>query len=594
LERIVSWQPRIVAVDIYRDHPLGPGTERLTAVLTQHKEIVWTFKLKEGTESGIPPPAALRGTDRTALADTDPDASNVVRRGLIYADDGVNIYPTIGMALALGYLAPEHIGLAPGPDGDLRLGKALIAPLDGSRGPYFNVDARGYQMLLDYHGGADPFPHATVGNIMHSGDAAPLVRGRAVVVGVDAESVKDSFATPFETGFTDAGPVSGIALHADVADQLIREALGRTKNLRLLSRGLEDLWIWGWAIAGAMLGMFVGSTVPAVFGMIAGLAALGGIVYGGFGASVLLPALPAALAWVGSAGLANQLLYAASNRARAHLRKSFEHYLPPAVTAEMLERQTLPKLGGERREISVLFSDVANFTTLSETLDPVFLADLTNEYFEGVCAAVFAEGGLVNEFMGDGVLAFFGAPHVQPDHADRAVGAALRIDAFAQRFSAERRAGGVDFGHSRIGVHTGIAMVGNIGSRSRLKYAAQGDTLNTGSRLEGLNKVIGTRICVSGETVRQARRHHFRQIAAFVVKGRHNAIDVFEPLAPERYDPEMTARYEAALRTLAAGEPDAAAFAALRQDYPDDPCIAFHCARLAAGEKGTLIVMTEK
>jgi len=288
-------------------------------------------------------------------------------------------------------------------------------------------------------------------------------------------------------------------------------------------------------------------------------------------------------------------LHAASNRARAHLRKTFEHYLPPAVIADMINSDTLPKLGGERREISVLFSDVANFTTLSESLDPVFLADLTNEYFEGVCAAVFREGGLVNEFMGDGVLAFFGAPHEQADHADRAVAAALGIDAFAQQFSAERKARGIDFGHSRIGVHTGIAMVGNIGSRSRLKYAAQGDTLNTGSRLEGLNKAIGTRICVSAETVRQTRRHRFRPVGAFVVKGRHGAIDIFEPLPAERYDAGMATRYDAAFRALTAGEPGAAAaFAALRRDYPDDPCIAFHCSRLAAGATGTVIVMTEK
>ena len=212
-----------------------------------------------------------------------------------------------------------------------------------------------------------------------------------------------------------------------------------------------------------------------------------------------------------------------------------------------------------------------------------------------MCAAIFKEGGLVNDFAGDGVLAFFGAPQEQPDHADRAVAAALGIDAFARRFSAEQKARGIDFGHTRIGVHSGIAIVGNIGTRSRLKYSALGDTLNTGSRLEGLNKAVGTRVCVSGETVKRTRRHRFRPIGAFVVKGRRGATDIFEPLAAEHCDPAATARYEAAFRALTAGEADAAAaFAALRRDHPDDPCIAFHAARLAAGETGSLIVMTEK
>jgi adenylate cyclase len=595
LERLAGWQPRVIAVDLYRDHPEPPGTERLAAVLREHKNIVWAFKLKDAAQPGIAPPAALRGTGRTALADVVADPGGVVRRGLLFADDGVENYPTIGMAVASGYLARDHIGLAPGPDGALRLGKALIAPLDDRSGPYLSLDSRGYQTLLDYSGGPDPFPRESVGDVMHGDAAAPLVRGRAVIIGVTSESVKDFFATPFDTGFADAGPASGIALHGDVADQMIREALGGGPSLRFLSRGLEDLWIWGWAIAGALLGMVVGATLPAVLGMVAGLALLAGIVYAAFGAALLLPALPAALAWAGSAGLANQLLHAQVNRARAHLRKTFEHYLPPAVIAQMLESGRLPQLGGERREISVLFSDVAGFTTLSERLDPIFLTDLTNQYFEGVCAAIFKERGLVNEFAGDGVLAFFGAPQEQPDHADRAVAAALEIDSFAQRFSAEQKARGIDFGHTRIGVHTGVAMVGNVGSRARLKYSAQGDTLNTGSRLEGLNKAIGTRICVSGATVKKARRHRFRPIGAFVVKGRRGATDIFEPLAPERYDPAAIARYEAAFSALAQGEPDAGAlFAALRRDCPDDPCVAFHAARLEAGETGSLIVMTEK
>jgi adenylate cyclase len=132
-------------------------------------------------------------------------------------------------------------------------------------------------------------------------------------------------------------------------------------------------------------------------------------------------------------------MHAASNRARALLRKSFEHFLPPAVITRMLASGTLPKLGGERREISVVFTDVAGFTTFSETVEPEFLASMCNDYFEGVCAAIFVEGGMVNEFIADAALAFFGAPVDQPDHADRAVSAALGIDAFAGVSAPSRR-----------------------------------------------------------------------------------------------------------------------------------------------------------
>jgi adenylate cyclase len=595
LERIAGWQPRVIGVDIYRDRPKPPGTERLAALLARHKEIVWTFKLQEGAKPAIPPPAALRGTDRAVLADIVTDASNVVRRGLLYADDGVDNYPSMGMALALGYLAADHVRPAAAEGDRLRLGRALIAPLDDSRGPYIRLDSAGYQMLLDYHGGPRRFSFKSIGEIMRGDDAAPLVRGRAVLVGVTSESVKDTFSTPFSTGFGSDEPVWGITVHGHIADQLIREAIDGFPSLGGVSRGSEDLWIWGWAMAGMILGLLVRSPIPAVCGSALGLLVLGGAVYQAFGMALLLPAVPAAIAWVGSAGLANRIMYAASNRARTLLRKSFEHYLPPAVVARMLASGALPKLGGERREISVLFTDIAGFTTLSESVEPEFLAILCNDYFDGVCGAIFTEGGMVNEFIGDAVLAFFGAPIDQPDHADRAVSAALAVDRFARRFSAEQKARGIHFGHTRIGVHTGIAIVGNVGTRSRLKYSALGDMLNTGSRLEGLNKTIGTTVCVSGEIVSKAQRHRFRPIGSFVVKGRQAATDVFEPLAAEDLQANRIDRYEAAYRMLMAGLPEAAEqFAALQRDYTEDPCVAFHCQRLAAGERGTLIVMTEK
>jgi adenylate cyclase len=595
LERIASWKPRMIGVDIYRDFPRPPGSDRLDATLARHPEIVWGFKLRDVDRAEIPPPRQLAGTDRAVLADTISDPGRVVRRGLLFADDGRVQYAAMGMALALGYLAPDGIALQPGPHDSLLLGKAVIAPLDETSGPYIGVDSRGYQLLMDYRGGVQPFPLRSVADIMNGEQAAALARGRAVIVGVAAESVQDYFATPFSTGFNTAEPIWGIAIHAHLADQLIRQALDGTPSLYGLSRPLENVWVWVWALAGLGLGLAIRSTLPAVGAGFAGVLLIGLIVYAAFGRALLLPALPAAIAWLGSAALTNQLLHAASNRARMRLRKSFEHYLPPAVIAEMIKSDTLPKLGGERREISVLFTDVADYTTFSEGRDPEVLVNITNEYFEGVCAAIFAEGGLVNRFTGDGVLAFFGAPHWQPDHVDRAVSAALRVDAFAGRFATEQKTRGIDFGHTRIGVHCGIAMLGNYGSRARLEYSALGDMLNTGSRLEGLNKTIGTRICVSGEIVKKAHRHSFRSIGAFVVKGRRQGTDVFEPIDPERLGADRIGRYEIAFRALEARRPEAAQLIdELYREDPEDPCVAFHHKRLATGEAGTLIVMTEK
>jgi adenylate cyclase len=561
--------------------------------LAEHPEIIWAFKMSKPGDPGVPPPQVLIGTDRSVISDTPVDPGNIVRRALLYADDASNNYFTVGMATALRYLAAEGIKLTAEPDGELRLGKALLAPLDDTRGLYIQLDARGFQILLDYKGGVSQYHQVGVADVLDEG-VGLTVRDRAIVVGVVAESIRDDVITPFSTGFGTARAVRGMRIHALLADQLMREALYGATTVEGLSRPIEDLWIWAWAVTGALLGLRVRYTIPALGGVAGGLALLGGIIYTAFGAALLLPGIPAALAWVASAGLTNRILHAASNRDRARLRRSFEHYLPPVVIDDMIASDSLPKLGGERREISVLFTDIANFTTLSETMEPETVAALLNQYFAGACQAIFANGGLVYEFIGDAILAFFGAPHDQPDHPDRAVSAALALDAFAIRFSTEQRARGIDFGLTRIGVHTGVALVGNVGTPNRLKYTALGDMLNTGSRLEGLNKAIGTRICVSGETANRSRQHNFRLVGDFIVKGRHSPIPVFEPIHHEDVPSERISRYQAAVRHNGCVETAAAQFDALHREFPDDPCIWFHCRRLAEGERGTLIVMAEK
>lgn len=603
LERLESWQPRVIGVDIYHNYARPredkAGTQHLAEVLRQNPNILWVFKLGDSNNPGIPPPRELHGKDgdRAVLSDVVQDPDGIVRRGLLYAAADNNEYETLGMALARNYVWYDRkIAPEPGPTpGSLKLGKAVIEPLNGARGPYLRVDTKGFQTLLDFHGGPSPFRAVSFRSVMESDAAKPLVHGRAIIVASHAESVEKRFYTPFNTGLGNAPRIWGFDIHAEIADQLIRQALAGSKALRGLPRPLENLWIWASAMVGAALGLAIRLTIPALIAAATGLGTLAGIVYAAFGMGLLLPAVPAAGALLAAAALTNQVLHAASNRARARLRRSFEHYLPPAIIAEMLEADALPELGGERREFSVVFSDVADFTTLSETIDPADLTPLTNEYFAGVGAAIFAEAGYINEFMGDGVLAFFGAPQDQPDHADRAVAAALGIAAFGERFSAEQRARGVGFHHTRVGVHCGVAMVGNVGTPSRLKYSAQGDMLNTGSRLEGLNKAIGTRICVSEAIVRQSQRHRFRPIGDFVVKGRRQPIRIFEPLDGQRYTEEHIARYEAAFAALAVGSPQAtASFAELHREFPDDPCAAFHHRRLEAGQAGSLIVMTEK
>ena len=597
LERLIASGARAVGVDIYRDHPRPPGEQALADLLSRHPEIVWVFKLPDEGGEGIPAPLVLAGSRRAVLADVVTDAGGVVRRGLLAATDpgtGRTVR-ALGVSLAEMYTGQRLRGAG---DGGVALGDGRVVLLDERFGPYAHADTGGYQTLLDFHGGPRRFPRLSVAEAMEGDAAAPLVRGRVVLVGTEAPSVKDSFASPFSTGWGGGEPLAGVAVHAHLADQLIRIHAGEAASRTALPWAADAAIVWACATAAAAAGLAFPSAGLAFAAVLAaGLGLIAGAAHAAFGAAgVILPGVPAVLAWIGAAAGAVWVLHGAGARERLRLRRSFEHYLDPRIIKGMLDAEALPSFGGERREVTALFTDVAGFTALSETMPAEQVAALLRDYFDGVCAAVLACGGLVSVFLGDGLLALFGAPQRQDDHPDRAVEAALRIDAFAHRFAAEQRAAGVEFGGTRIGVHTGVALVGNVGTRARLNYGAIGDVVNTASRLEGLNKRIGTRIAVSGETAARCARHRFRPVGEFVLHGRRAALPVSTPLTPaEAADRERVERYEAAYAALRAGDAGATAqFLALQHDAPGDPCVAFHCARLAAGRTGISLVMEEK
>jgi adenylate cyclase len=593
LARVFAGGPKAVGVDLYRDLPMPPGNEELQAIQRAQDNLYWVFKLPDEGNIGIPPPPALRKSGREVLADHVTDAGGVVRRALLLAADertGSN-WRAMGVSLA-----ERYTGQALRPmDDDLALGQGRIPLLNQPYGPYARVDAAGYQMLFDYRGGSRRFHQISFADIIDRPELAATLRDRIVLVGTAALSIKDNFATPFSTGWGGEAPLIGIALHAHLTDQLIRLANGESRNPVPLPRLLDSVAIWTAAMAGAVLALLVWRVLVVLVALLLGLGLVGGATAWGFGVGgLLLPGVPVALAWVLSAAGCNFVMHSVGLRERIQLRRSFESYLDPRIISQMMQGDTLPSFGGEHREITAIFTDIAGFTTTAETMDPATVAGVLGDYFGVLTDAVVKNGGLVNDFIGDGLLVLFGAPMNQPDHADRAVAAALAMDEAAQHFNAGLAARGIKWGHTRIGVHTGMALVGNIGTRGKLKYGALGDTLNTASRVEGLNKYIGSRVAVTGETAAQCRRQAFRPVGNIIVKGRKNAMPILAPVSPADA-PALLARYAEAYAALSQEKPEAAElFAALHHDFPADAPAAFHAGRLAAGENGVLVVMQEK
>ena len=281
---------------------------------------------------------------------------------------------------------------------------------------------------------------------------------------------------------------------------------------------------------------------------------------------------------------------------REFIKGAFSRYVSPKVVDALIADPTKMSLEGERRVMTYLFTDIADFTAMSEALDSRELAHTLNTYLDGVTEIVLKYDATVSKFEGDAIFVFFNAPVDQPDHAERAVRCALDIDRFAEAFRAEEKAKGVSFGKTRIGVHTGPAVVGNFGSSMRFAYSATGDSVNTASRLEGVNKQFGTRICVSEATRALCHGIAFRPLGSVVVKGKSVGIAVWEPLRDdEARRSEFLSRYGQAFAQLEQLAPDAIdLFAALNEEDPSDPCVALYLARLRRGEHGAELVLEDK
>jgi len=273
---------------------------------------------------------------------------------------------------------------------------------------------------------------------------------------------------------------------------------------------------------------------------------------------------------------------------RAHAALS--RYFSPNLAVQLAAGGSGVDLSGQRREVSFMFTDIAGFTSLVETLDPAVIAPLLNDYLGGMTDIVFTHGGTVVKIVGDAMHVLFGAPTEQPDHAARAVACALELDACSEAFRSRWADRGITLGATRIGVNAGPAIVGNFGGGRHFDYTAYGDTINTAARLETANKQLGTRICVSEGVVSRDPGFMGRPVGDLMLRGRAEPIRAYEPLSPEAYADPSIATYLDAFRKLEARDQSAMpAFAALVGQRSDDQLAGFHLKRLLNGATGTTV-----
>jgi adenylate cyclase len=309
----------------------------------------------------------------------------------------------------------------------------------------------------------------------------------------------------------------------------------------------------------------------------------------------LVPLVAPTLSLALSLWMMDGLIGRAERKQREFVQGAFSRYVSPAVVSQLVKDPSSVSISGVRREATFIFTDIAGFTTLSEKLGSEELSNVLNQYLDGACAIVLKYEGTIDKFIGDAIMAIFNAPIEQPDHAERAVKCALELDAYAEAFRKSQNEAGVPIGVTRIGVHCGVATIGNFGSQSRMDFTALGDTVNTAARTEGVNKYFGTRICCTQEVVDRCPDLFFRPIGDIVLKGKTEPVTLYSPMSEADAKSELTRAYAASYELLKLGAADAAdAVRALHKQYPDDPITKFHLDRVEKGLVSNLVVMEDK
>ncbi|RKR29051.1 adenylate cyclase [Acidovorax sp. 93] len=429
-------------------------------------------------------------------AGVEPDDDFVVRRVPVARE---------GFALRLAQRAAEARGKLP-----------VLRHFDwiGYRGPRGTFDTRSYYQALEP--GLLP---------------AGFFKNKIVLVGRSARTATElsrSQADLFNSPFGTAGGerlFPGVELQATLVDNYLTGG-----GLRSVPEGwtlalvalLVPLLLWG------NRRLHPAGAAALAAALVAAIAGASWWLFGRFQLwwPPLLPAA-AALAVYGAAALAG---YAFVRRRARQTRAMFAQYVPPAVVSRLIAQPELMRLGGEAREVTLMFTDLANFTTLSEQLSAEQTVEVLTAYFNAMTPIVHATGGTVDKFIGDAVMAFWGAPLDDPQHAEHAVTAAISMQQAMQVLVADLRARGLPPIHMRIGLHTGRVVVGNVGSEQRFSYTAIGDAVNLAARLEGANKAFGTGILLSAATAAQLPSSvALRALDDVVVKGKTEPVRVFTP-----------------------------------------------------------------
>lgn len=549
LTLLLDLQPLTVGLDLFRDMPVPPGTENLDSVLSSGRPVVAVWKFGEG---GILPPPAVRNSEHLGFNDVLVDPGGIVRRGLLFLDNGKDVFYSFSLRLALLFLKSRGIAPAPGIHNTkhLRLGNTTIPPFEPNDGGYRNADARGYQFLLDYRAAESAFRSFTMGELLRGNIGREEIKDKIVLIGANAQSVKDFFYTPHSLRIVEGQEVSGIRLHAYMVDQILRFALKGHAPLKSMSENQEGGWILLWSLFGGAVGLWARSAKSLSLAVSGSTIVLLGAAFIAFLRQWWIPVVPAVLTCLVSAVLTTAYMSSRENKERALLMQLFSKHVSKEVAETIWQEREHILLHGRplSRKLTVtsFFSDLRGFTSVSEKMDPQDLMEWLNTYMETMTRIIMDHGGVVDDYAGDGIKANFGAPLPRASEAliaqdaVNAVRCALAMENEMNRLNVVCRQKDLPSLKMRVGIYTGLAVAGPLGSSTRMKYTTVGDTVNVAARLESYDKTMAKeatcRILIGESTLRHlGSRFKTETIGEVDFKGKENKTTVYRVLGEEPF-----------------------------------------------------------
>lgn len=462
-------------------------------------------------------PEISEAVSLTGYFNTLPDPDGIVRRAPLAVRYGDAIYPHLSVEAVRKYLdAPNAvINVADYGVKSINIGELEIP-----------VDERGY-LIINYRGPQKTFPHYSVADVLSGDVPTGTFKDRIVLIGATATGISDMRAAPF------AGTFPGVEIHANIIDTMLRGDFVHRPDWVVLFDMLAIL-LPGIILSVALPRLGALPTAAVTLAMAGAYILLNGYAFRSMGLWMIEVYPVFTIFFVSGGVMVFQFMTA--EKKRRQTREAFSRYVAPPLVEEIARSPEKLVLGGEERRLTVLFSDIRGFTSIAEGLSPQVLVRLMNSYFTPMTDVILESGGTIDKYMGDSIMAFWGAPVWYPDHASKACkGALMMREKLFQLKDTWRgmRVRELDIG---IGISTGTLTVGNMGSATRFDYTVIGDTVNLGSRLESLNKIYGTHIIVPKYTYEDVKDEFvFRELDLLKVKGKKLPVKIYE-LMGERGD----------------------------------------------------------